>query len=67
MSDYVTVIGLDVHTRSISACAFDPMTGEVTRTRFGDDPASVAEWVLGFESPKAVCGSRRPASTSAAP
>ncbi len=54
MFDYVTAIGLDVHARSISACAFDPMTGEVTRARFGYDPASVAEWVLGFESPKAV-------------
>ncbi len=54
MFDYVTAIGLDVHARSISACAFDPMTGEVTRARFGYDPASVAEWVLGFESPEAV-------------
>ena len=54
MSNYVTAIGLDVHARSISACAFDPMTGEVVRARFGYDPASVAEWVLGFESPKAV-------------
>ena len=54
MSNYVTAIGLDVHARSISACAFDPMTGEVTRARFGYDPASVAEWALGFESPKAM-------------
>ena len=54
MFDYVTAIGLDVHARSISACAFDPMTGEVVRARFGYDPAPVAEWALGFESPKAV-------------
>lgn len=54
MSNYVTAIGLDVHARSISACAFDPMTGEVSRARFGYGPASVAEWALGFESPKAV-------------
>ena len=54
MSNYVTAIGLDVHARSIKACALNPMTGEVTRARFGYDPASVAEWVLGFESPKAV-------------
>ena len=53
MSNYVTAIGLDVHARSISACAFDPMTGEVSRARFGYDPASVAEWALGFESPMA--------------
>lgn len=54
MFDYVAAIGLDVHARSISPCAFNPMTGEVTRARFGYDPASVAERVLGFESPKAV-------------
>lgn len=54
MSNYVTAVGLDVHARSISACAFDPMTGEVSRARFGYDPASVADWILGFESPKAV-------------
>ena len=54
MSNYVTAIGLDVHARSISACAFDPMTGEVARARFGYHPSSVAEWALGFESPKAV-------------
>ena len=54
MSNYVTAIGLDVHARSIKACALNPMTGEVERASFGYDPASVAEWALGFESPKAV-------------
>ncbi|WP_304338093.1 hypothetical protein [Collinsella tanakaei] len=54
MSNYVTAIGLDVHARSIKACALNPMTGEVERASFGYDPASVAEWALSFESPKAV-------------
>lgn len=54
MSNYVTAIGLDVHARSIKACALNPMTGEVERASFGYDPASVAEWALGFESPRAV-------------
>lgn len=54
MSNYVTAIGLDVHARSIKACALNPMTGEIERASFGYDPASVAEWALGFESPKAV-------------
>ena len=31
MSNYVTAIGLDVHARSIKACALNPMTGEVER------------------------------------
>lgn len=54
MSNYVTAIGLDVHARSISACALNPMTEEVERASFGYDPAAVAEWALGFESPRAV-------------
>ena len=48
MSNYVTAIGLDVHARSIKACALNPMTGEVERASFGYDPASVAEWALGL-------------------
>lgn len=54
MSNYVTAIGLDVPARSIKACALNPMTGEVERASFGYDPASVAEWALSFESPKAI-------------
>lgn len=51
---YITSIGLDVHARSVSACAFDPFTGEVAQRRFGTDAGEIAEWILGFESPKAV-------------
>ena len=51
---HVTSIGLDVHARSVSACAFDPFTGEVTQRVFGTDAGEIAEWVKGFESPKAV-------------
>ena len=54
MKQYATSIGLDVHARSIFACAFDPMTGEVTRASFGYDPAAVAEWALSFDAPRAV-------------
>ena len=54
MSNYVTAIGLDVHARSIKAFALNPMTGECERASFGYDPAAVAEWALGFESPRAV-------------
>ena len=54
MSHYVTAIGLDVHARSIKAFALNPMTGEAERASFGYDPAAVAEWALGFESPRAV-------------
>ena len=54
---YITSIGLDVHARSVSACAFDPFTGEVAQRRFGTDAGEIAEWIPGFESPKAVCES----------
>lgn len=54
MNQYATSIGLDVHARSIAACAFDPMTGEVTHATFPYDPAAVAGWALAFEAPKAV-------------
>ena len=51
---HVTSIGLDVHARSVSACAFDPFTGEVTQRAFGTDAGEIAEWIKGFEGPKAV-------------
>lgn len=51
---HVTSIGLDVHARSVAACAFDPFTGEVTQRSFGADPGEMAAWILSFESPKAV-------------
>lgn len=51
---YITSIGLDAHARSVSACAFDPFTGEAAQRRFGTDAGEIAEWILGFESPKAV-------------
>ena len=54
---YVTSIGLDVHARSVSACAFDPFTEEVAQRTFGTDAAEIAGWILGFEEPKAVYGS----------
>ena len=52
--NHVTSIGLDVHARSISACALNPMTGEISRKQFGYDLSEVASWIQTFESPKAV-------------
>lgn len=51
---HITSIGLDVHARSITASAFDPLTGEVTTKRFAYDACELAEWIARFESPKAV-------------
>ena len=52
--NHITSIGLDVHARSVTAAAFNPATGEVTTRKFGNNPAELAEWILSFESPKAV-------------
>ena len=46
---HVTSIGLDVHARSVSACAFDPFTGEVVQRSFGTDAGEIAAWIKGFE------------------
>ncbi|MCF6414283.1 transposase, partial [Collinsella tanakaei] len=51
---HVTSIGLDVHARSVSACAFDPFTGEVVQRSFGTDAGEIAAWIKGFEEPRAV-------------
>lgn len=52
--NHVTSIGLDVHARSITAAAFNPLTGEVTTKRFPYDAVSLSEWISGFEAPRAV-------------
>ena len=52
--NHITSIGLDVHARSITGAAFNPLTGEIVTKKMGASPAEVAEWILSFESPKAV-------------
>lgn len=51
---YSTFIGLDVHARSISAAALDPLTGEIVQKRFDYDPSGLATWMSGFERPVAA-------------
>lgn len=47
-------VGLDVHARSVVACAIDETTGEVLRRRFGYEPAAVVDWVRSLPQPAAV-------------
>ena len=54
MKKYGTFVGLDVHARSISACALDPLTGEITEGRFGAEAGALAEWALAFDGPPCV-------------
>jgi transposase len=52
--NHITSIGLDVHARSVTAAAFNALTGEIVSKKFGNSPAEIAEWILSFETPKAV-------------
>ncbi len=46
MSNATTFVGLDVHARSVKACAFAPETGEVRFGKsFGYEPGEIASWV----------------------
>lgn len=48
---YSTSIGLDVHARTICASALVHEMGEVIRSSFAYDAASVAEWARGLPQP----------------
>ena len=51
MNNATTFVGLDVHARSIKACAFVPATGEVERKSFGYEPGEVASWMQSLAQP----------------
>lgn len=51
MANATTFVGLDVHARSIKACAFVPATGEVEHRSFAYDPCGVASWVGSLAQP----------------
>ena len=44
-----TSVGLDVHARSVVACAIDGQTGELTRARLCPDYGEIHGWLLGLE------------------
>jgi transposase len=46
-----TSVGLDVHARSVVACAIDGVTGEVTQARLCPDTASVLAWLRALPGP----------------
>lgn len=43
-----TYVGLDVHAQTISACALNPATGEITRTKMAAEPEVVYSWLQRF-------------------
>ena len=44
MNNATTFVGLDVHARSIKACAFAPATGEAEGKSPEYEPGKVASW-----------------------
>lgn len=47
-------VGLDVHARSVVACAFDEVTGEMARARLVPRPEVIWEWLRQLPGPVAV-------------
>ena len=54
MKRHRTSVGLDVHARSIVACALDGDTGEVFERRLTPDYRDVLEWLRSLPGPVAV-------------
>lgn len=49
-----TSVGLDVHARSVVACAIDGQTGELRQARLTPDNKEIHRWLAGLEGPVAV-------------
>ena len=49
-----TSVGLDVHARSVVACAIDTVTGELIRSRLTPEHADVLGWIGRLSGPVAV-------------
>jgi transposase len=49
-----TFVGLDVHARSVVACALDDVTGELSRARLVPDHETIMTWLAGLNGPVAV-------------
>jgi transposase len=49
-----TSVGLDVHARSVVACAIDGVTGEVFRARLCPDHGEILRWLRQLPAPVAV-------------
>lgn len=43
-----TFVGLDVHARSVVACALDDVTGELSKARLVPDHETIMTWLRGL-------------------
>jgi hypothetical protein len=53
-----TFVGLDVHARSVVACALDDRTGELSKARLVPDNETVLAWLQQLAGPVAVVYTR---------
>lgn len=51
MNNATTFVGLDVHARSVKACAFVPETGGTIGKSFGYEPGEIASWAASLPQP----------------
>src|SRR5690349_6037669 len=51
----MTFAGLDVHARSTHAAAFEVLSGELRRARFGAGSDEVVAWLRGLPQPVYAC------------
>ena len=49
-----TSVGLDVHARSVVACAIDGVTGEISRARLCPEHGEIVRWLTQLPGPVAV-------------
>ncbi|MCY7401569.1 MAG: IS110 family transposase [Nocardioides sp.] len=49
-----TFVGLDVHARSVVACALDDRTGELSKARLTPDDETILAWLRALPGPLAV-------------
>lgn len=49
-----TFVGLDVHARSVVACALDDVTGELSKARLVPDDETILAWLRALPGPLAV-------------
>lgn len=54
MESHRTSVGLDVHARSVVACALDRSTGEVVERRLTPDHREVLDWIESLPGPALV-------------
>lgn len=59
-----TIVGLDVHARSVAAAAIDGVTGELMQSRLTPSHEHIRAWLDGLPGPVAVAYEAGPTGTT---